>query len=322
MTDEDFRKLLGAVGNLTQSQLVALDAAVRNELCTAAAWQGDGCASISEIEAQFAAEPSCPHCQSAKTSKWGSASGLKRYRCKACKKTFNALTGTPLAQLHKRELWSGHAQALVEGISLRKVASRLDICLETAFRWRRRFLQAPKALKAKELDGAVEADETYFRRSEKGSRKLTRPPRKRGSRAKKRGTSDEQIPVLVARSRNNDATADEIMADSSARSIAAALEPAIAKSAILVSDGAKAYGTFASKAGLAHVALNIAAGERVRGIYHVQNVNSYASRLKGWMVRFRGVATKYLDSYLGWYRANDREGDKLCASYMLHVAWG
>ena len=78
----------------------------------------------------------------------------------------------------------------------------------------------------------------------------------------------------------------------------------------MVSDGAKAYGTFASKAGLAHVALNIAAGERVRGIYHVQNVNSYASRLKGWMVRFRGVATKYLDSYLGWYRANDREGGK------------
>ena len=35
------------------------------------------------------------------------------------------------------------------------------------------------------------------------------------------------------------------------------------------------------------------------------------------MDRFNGVATKYLDSYLGWFRANDREGDKLCASYML-----
>lgn len=321
MTDEVFQKLLAAVGNLTQSQLVALDAAIRNELCTAAAWQADGCASISEIEARFAAEPCCPHCQSAETSKWGSANGLKRYRCKACKKTFNALTGTPLAQLHKRELWSGHAQALVEGISLRKVAARLDICLETAFRWRHRFLQAPKALKPKELDGAVEADETYFLHSEKGSRKLKRPPRKRGGRAKKPGTSGEQVPVLIARSRNDDATADEIMADSSARSIAAALEPVIAKTAVLVSDGAKAYSTFARKAGLAHVGLNIAAGERVKGIYHVQNVNNYGSRLKGWMLRFHGVATKYLDSYLGWYRANDREGDKFCASYMLHAAW-
>ena len=42
--------------------------------------------------------------------KWGSANALRRYRCKACKVTFNALTGTPLAQLHKRELWGRHAQ--------------------------------------------------------------------------------------------------------------------------------------------------------------------------------------------------------------------
>ena len=58
------------------------------------------------------------------------------------------------------------------------------------------------------------------------------------------------------------------------------------------------------------------------GIYHIQNVNSYGSRLKGWMRRFNGVATKYLDSYLGWHRANDREGDTLCASRILAAAWG
>ena len=39
---------------------------------------------------------------------------MTRYRCKPCKVTFNALTGTPLAQLHNRELWIGHSQALVD----------------------------------------------------------------------------------------------------------------------------------------------------------------------------------------------------------------
>lgn len=29
-----------------------------------------------------------------------------RYRCKDCAKTFDALTGTPLAQLHCRDVWS------------------------------------------------------------------------------------------------------------------------------------------------------------------------------------------------------------------------
>lgn len=43
--------------------------------------------------------------------------------------------------------------------------------------------------------------------------------------------------------------------------------------------------------------------------YHIQNVNAYASSLKTRMVRFRGVATKYFDSYLGWRRMIDRDGE-------------
>ena len=246
---------------------------------------------------------------------------MRRYRCKACRVTFNALTGTPLAQLHKRELWGEHAQVLVEGIPLRKVAARVDVDLTTAFRWRHRFLKAPKVLKPKVLEGTVEADETYFLYSQKGSHQLTRPARKRGGKAAKRGLSDEQIPVLIARDRNK-ATTDHILEDRSTRSIASVLEPIVAKSAVLVSDGAQTYRAFANKAGLAHVGLNLSAGERTCGIYHIQNVNNYGSRLKTWMRRFNGVATKYLDSYLGWHRTNDREGDTLSASRMLAAAWG
>jgi transposase-like protein len=334
VTDDDFHKLLEAIEALSHLQLTTLDAAIRGKLSAATAQpaaaaeaaedagiQAGDCASIADIETRFAAAPHCPHCQSTAIAKWGSANRLKRYRCKSCKATFNALSGTPLAQLHKRELWIGHAQALVDGISLRKAASRLDVHLTTAFRWRHRFLTAPKTLKPKVLDGTVEADETYFLHSEKGSRKLKRAARKRGGKAAKRGLSKEQVPVLIARDRNK-ATTDEILADRSAQSILAALEPLIAKSAVLVSDGAQAYRAFANRASLAHVPLNLSAGEHSWGIYHIQNVNSYGSRLKGWMRRFNGVATKYLDSYLGWHRANDREGDTLCASRILAAAWG
>lgn len=37
----------------------------------------------------------------------------------------------------------------------------------------------------------------------------------------------------------------------------------------------------------------------------LQNVNSYHSRLKSWMERFNGVATKYLDHYLSWFQFLD-----------------
>lgn len=334
MTDEDFQRLLATVGGLSQAQLVSLAAAVRGRVGAASAAlpaaveaaspvdaTAEGCASVADIEARFADHPCCPHCGSSDLGKWGSANGFKRYRCKACKVTFNALTGTPLAQLHKRELWLPHAQALVDGISLRKVAARLNVDLTTAFRWRHRFLKAPKARKAKTLKGTVEADETYFLYSEKGASKLTRPARKRGGTATKPGLSAEQVPVLIARDRNK-ATTDQILPDRSEKSIAAVLEPVVAKSAILVSDGAKSYRAFANRAGIVHVELNVSAGQHRWGIYHVQNVNNYGSRLKTWMRRFNGVATKYLDTYLGWHRAEDREGDTLTAKYMLAAAWG
>jgi len=71
----------------------------------------------------------------------------------------------------------------------------------TCFRWRHRFLQMPKTERPERLGGITDADETYFLDSEKGSRKLGREPRRRGGAATKRGTSDEQICVLIARDR-------------------------------------------------------------------------------------------------------------------------
>ena len=334
VTEKDFARLLAGIEALPLAQLVALDAAIRGRLnrghepteasadpVARGTPAAEGLASIADIEARFAVAPLCPHCQSAEVSKWGTANGLKRYQCKVCVVTFNALTGTPLAQLHKRELWIGNAQAMVEGISLRKVAARLDIGLETAFRWRHRFLQAPKAVKPKLLEGTVETDETYFLQSQKGSRKLARPARKRGGSAKKRGLSDEQVPVLIARDRNK-ATTDEILPDRSERSITAVLEPVVDKAAVLVSDGAHSTRAFADHFGIAHIALNLSAGQHSWGIYHIQNVNNYGSRLKGWMRRFNGVATKYLDSYLGWHRTDDRQAGTLNANIMLAAAWG
>jgi hypothetical protein len=40
-------------------------------------------------------------------------------------------------------------------------------------------------------------------------------------------------------------------------------------------------------------------------------VNAYHSRLKQWLNRFNGVATKNLPNYLGWRRALEAWGDKL-----------
>ena len=46
---------------------------------------------------EAAGNRSCPGCGGKRCHRCGQANGLQRYRCVACRCSFNALTGTPLA---------------------------------------------------------------------------------------------------------------------------------------------------------------------------------------------------------------------------------
>jgi hypothetical protein len=45
----------------------------------------------------------------------------------------------------------------------------------------------------------------------------------------------------------------------------------------------------------------------VRAAIHIQNVNAWHSRFKSWLVRFRGIASRYLANYSGWQRLLDAQ---------------
>lgn len=246
----------------------------------------------------------CPHCEARKDrlASWGQSHGFKRYRCKDCSRTFNILTGTPLAHLRKREQWERYGQALIEGVSVREAARRCRIDKNTAFQWRHRFLCQASGHQAVHETGIVEADETFFLESFKGQRHLPRAPRYRGGFASKRGINAEQIPVLVVRDRSGQ-TADFKLSALDTPHVSEKLRPLIDRDAILCTDSAGVYAAFARATGIAHRTINVRRGQRVvDGVFHIQNVNAYDSRLKGWMRHFHGVATKYLENYLGWRR--------------------
>ena len=79
----------------------------------------------------------CPHCGSEHPAKWGRSGGLQRYRCRNpdCHKTFNALTGTPLAKLQHRDKWFDYLRCMRDSLTLRVSAARVGIDLKTAFHW-------------------------------------------------------------------------------------------------------------------------------------------------------------------------------------------
>lgn len=314
MKATDFQTLVGQLGALTEGQ--------RSALIEALSEGRNADAAVRMIDQQFSANPRCGHCGSELFQKWGVDAGLKRYKCNGCHKTFNALTGTPLAALKHRNRWLAYAKALADGVSIRKAAKRCRINTTTSFRWRHRFLKVPKATKAAAVTGIVEADETFILKSAKGSKTLVgRVPRKRGGKAKKMGLStDDYDAVLIVRDRHGEMT-DAVLPDLQGETIAAVLEPVVAKDAVLVSDGRAAYAQFANARGIRHVGLVTSRGEYTYGSYHIQNVNGYISRLKAWLRRFNGVATKYLDSYLGWRRMIERGGENLDPFAVISAAW-
>ncbi len=130
--------------------------------------------------------------------------------------------------------------------------------------------------------------------------KSDRKPKKRGGRDKKRGISNLKIAVVVLQDRNGQVIAQKAGTGRvRAEEIDAVIGDYIDPSSLLCTDTATNYKKFALIKELKHETINLSKeGYVKKGIYHLQHVNSYHKRLKDWMQRFQGMATKYLDNYL------------------------
>ena len=265
---------------------------------------------VALIDQIRAGERCCPRCASPNWHRHGHANDLQRFRCRDCGRTYNDLSGTPLARLRLRGKWLDYLDTVLESKPVRKAASRIGVHRNTAFRWRHRFLEWGKLDRTPQFNGLVEADELFLLESQKGARKLDRPARRRGGVAARHGISREHDCILVARDRGGN-TMDAVTGRGALN--VAQLEhhllPKLDRQALLVTDANAAYRAFSRRHGIAHQSVNLSAGVRVRpgieGAIHVQNVNAYHSRFRAWLARFHGVASRYLPNYLGWHRALD-----------------
>ena len=311
MKRDEYQALVASLEGLTPEQLELLSgrvSAMNNEQ-----------SSLRLTEERIDGAVICPQCQADDIFRHGKTNGQQRYRCKTCLKTFTALTGTGFCRLNDKDKLLAYAECMVEGLSIRKAGERVGLAVDRSFRWRHRFLDALREHKAENLTGIVEADETIFRRSYKGQRRLPRQARKRGGSSGVDGK--ERVPVMIVMQRGSRMVSDAVLDDCSAKTFTKVLKPALAKDAVLSTDGHPSYGVAAKS-------LKLEAGYFVagyhghggRGTWHVQNVNAYDSRLKRWMGRFNGVATRWLPNYLGWRRMLDKHLDEMTGQLFLYQA--
>src|SRR5208283_2098944 len=91
----------------------------------------------------------------------------------------------------------------------------------------------------------------------------------------------------------------------------------------LCCDGGKAIVSFARKAKIPCCILPKPGGPRPEAPnLHINNVNGYHGRLKEWLRPFHGVATAYLDHYLGWRRTVEALGTGVGGQDWLRAALG
>jgi len=130
----------------------------------------------------------CPHCCNTNIYGHGTYRGRSRYKCKSCKKTFNDNTGTAIDGIKKVSEFQAYLNLLIDSVSIRKAAKKLDLNISTVFSWRHKLLSALSTKNGSQFIGIVECDDKQLDISEKGNKKLERESYKRPSdRNKKRG---------------------------------------------------------------------------------------------------------------------------------------
>jgi transposase-like protein len=248
----------------------------------------------------------CPHCNSEEIVGHGNFQGRKRYKCKACRKTFNDLTGTSVSHIHKKEEWKSYLHCIANNLTLRDAAKQVGISLKTSFLWRHKIIGAFKDMGCTKLEGIIEGDETFFLYSEKGSKTIEqRKPRKRGGKASKAGINEEHVAVIVSTDRNKQPIIEVACRGRiSAKQIETCIGKWIGeKASVLCSDSHRSYESFAKTKQLKHVKINASKGQHVKDkVYHIQNINNLHHLLKDWIKQFNGVSSGYLQNYMNWFR--------------------
>lgn len=273
-------------------------------------WQAgihDAGACLALIEQGARGRP-CPRCGGVRVHRCGHASGLQRFRCLGCRRSYNALTGTPLARLRKRGHWLPYLQCVLDSHSVRNAAAITGVHRTTSFRWRHRFVPGAARDRPASLAGVVEARAFYRPASQKGEVGTVRPGRRRAAVTSRHQARRAHDCLLVACDRSG-RTLDFHTGRGplTAAQLDVCMRPALAAATLLLSDGTPAYRSFAQHAGVRYASVDSHLSVKEQDQFHLKTVNGWYARFKAWVIRFRGVASRYLSHYSGWRRVLDAQ---------------
>jgi transposase-like protein len=253
----------------------------------------------------------CPRCQSHDVGPWGAyhyRPGLQRYCCHGCRRTFNDLTHTLLAQSKRAPgHWILATFLLCLACSSRRIAREVGVHISTSYRWCWWLRNAALSYEMeRQLAGTVEADELYHTAGQKGQAKQGgkkslghRPRGRRKKREPGRGHYDKDRPAIIAWVSRQGAVVIQATKDFTVKTVQKAANRAVQAGSRLYTDSASSYRALK---GYIHEYVNHTQKEYAPGNVHENRAECLFSLLKPYLRVFRGISKTNLPGYVGFFQ--------------------
>lgn len=243
----------------------------------------------------------CRHCNSSDVVLFGRGRGKQRYMCRECGRTFTGLTNTPLNGTHHPEKWAHYLECMLKSMTLQDSAREIKVSYVTLFYWRHKILSVLKDIKPQAMKGIVELDDIYMNYSKKGQssslnfRDFFNSQHRIHRRCDHPYNFDgDKVCVIAAVDRCSDAySCIACIGHPMGKDIENAVGAMISAANPICFNHKSAYVSFLNKRKLKRCRLSQ---------FNIKLARSYIRKCLVWMDRFMGVATSYLNNYLGWYK--------------------
>ncbi|WP_338587444.1 hypothetical protein QIT93_03570 [Clostridium baratii] len=235
----------------------------------------------------------CPFCSSSEFIKYGKYNKIQRYKCKnqLCNKTFSDCTNTVWYNSKKpTDHWYQYCKLMFSGKTIRECASKLNISINTSFQWRHKILnKLPICNKSIYLDNYIGFKNIYLYENFKGKKNLYLLNQNR-----------KKVFVSVCVDENKTSFAQIISKDilNQKKSYNLIKNKLNFKSQVI--GFLDRYAIAISKK-LNKNLMKLKKYSKSKEIELRNLTNLFCMELRTWLAFFKGVATKYLDSYLYWF---------------------
>ena len=258
----------------------------------------------------------CPKCGSEKYIKNGKSNkNIQKYRCKKCGKGFSEFSNTFLFRIHKKDRMMEFYALSDSALSLENCRKILGLSKQTVFNWRHKGISSLKGIETETISGIAELITIEMRVSRKGERPNndeflpkaeTQQAPKRSQRVPKikvpEGTK-ESVQVSFCSNREHQIGFDVLeLGELNSTEMLKKITEKLKKVKILCIDNNPILKLFAQSKRLSYKTPKEDKKIKEREkIYHTYTIQNLIKGFKDWLLRFRGVATKYLQNYLNWY---------------------